>query len=38
MPGKRPEQRAWLAALQQTAAEVYLFRPSDWDEIVRVLQ
>lgn len=33
----RPAQREWLAALGQTAAEVRVWRPTDWDEIVRVL-
>jgi len=34
----RPEQRAWLDALSDVpGVEVYLWRPSDYDEIVRVL-
>lgn len=32
------EQEAWLAALRLTTAEVYLWKPSDWDEVVRVLE
>lgn len=32
-----PEQRAWLDALTLTPAESYLWRPSDWDEIVLAL-
>ena len=34
----RPEQREWLDDLSDVpGAEVYLWRPSDYDEIVRVL-
>jgi hypothetical protein len=33
----RPEQRAWLDELEATDAEVYLWRPRDFDEIVKVL-
>ena len=33
-----PAQRAWIDALEATGqAEVYLWRPSDWPEICRVL-
>src|SRR6266536_911398 len=32
----RDEQRAWLAALAETSAEVYTWRPSSWDVIERV--
>lgn len=32
----RDDQKAWLAALE-TAAETYLWRPRDWDEIVELL-
>ena len=32
-----PGQRDWLTALQQAGAEVYVWRPADWDEIVEVL-
>jgi hypothetical protein len=32
-----PEQREWLDALAKTGAEVYLWRPSDLDEIATVL-
>ena len=34
----RPEQRAWLDDLEATAAEVYLWRPRDWDAIVETLR
>jgi hypothetical protein len=31
-------QEEWLQALRETgAAEVYLWRPDDWDEIVQIL-
>jgi hypothetical protein len=34
----RPEQTEWLDALSDVpGVEVYLWRPSDWDEIVTVL-
>jgi hypothetical protein len=34
----RQDQREWLDALSEVAgAEVYVWRPSDYDEIVRVL-
>lgn len=32
------EQWQWLNALAETQAEVYLWRPSDWDEIMEVLE
>jgi hypothetical protein len=32
-----PAQREWLAGLQRTAAEVYVWRPDDVDEVLRVL-
>lgn len=33
-----PEQRTWLAMFAVTATvEVYVWRPSDWDEIAQVL-
>lgn len=38
--GKYPEpaQRAWLDAWRGTSAEVYVWRPTDWDEIMEVLR
>ena len=30
-------QREWLNALRATPAEVYIWRPSDWDDITRIL-
>ena len=33
----RPEQQAWLDALRPGALRVFLWRPTDWDEIVRAL-
>jgi len=30
-------QQQWLDALRQTAAEVYVWRPDDWDSIVACL-
>lgn len=32
-----PEQLGWLAKLETAGANVYLWRPSDWPEIQRVL-
>jgi hypothetical protein len=32
------EQKAWRDVLLASGAEWYLWRPSDWDEVVRVLQ
>ncbi len=32
------EQAAWIAALQQAKNEVFVWHPSDWDEIVSILQ
>lgn len=34
----RPEQVEWLSALDVTPAEVYCWRPSDWDRVERVLR
>lgn len=31
-------QQTWLTALGQTGAEVYLWKPSDWDTIEEVLR
>lgn len=31
------EQEAWLADLRGTPAEVYVWRPDDWDAIVQIL-
>lgn len=33
----RVEQYAWLERLKAAGAEAYIFRPSDWAEIERVL-
>lgn len=33
----RPDQTAWVEDLRRAKAEVYVFRPSDWPEIERVL-
>jgi hypothetical protein len=33
-----PAQKGWLEALKQTSAEVYLWRPSDFDMIVELLR
>lgn len=34
----RPEQQAWLSALAQVPRiEVYVWRPSDWAHIVKIL-
>jgi VRR-NUC domain len=33
-----PWQRHWLKRLYQANAEVYVWRPSDWDEAQRVLR
>ena len=33
-----PEQDEWLGALKECGAEVFLWRPLDWDEIIRVLK
>lgn len=32
------EQAAWLMALAATPAEVYVWRPADWDQIMKVLK
>jgi hypothetical protein len=32
-----PSQQAWLEDLGATKAEVYVWRPSDWDQIVSTL-
>lgn len=32
------EQARWLEALARTAAEVYVWRPSDWDAMLEVLR
>lgn len=31
------EQRRWLEGLRAAGAEAYLWRPRDWEEVVRVL-
>jgi hypothetical protein len=33
-----PDQEAWMSALREAGAEVHLWRPSDMDEIERVLR
>ena len=30
-------QQDWLQALRQTPVETYLWRPSDWDRIMKIL-
>src|SRR6266487_3366273 len=30
----RREQRVWITALRSAGAECYVWRPSDWDEII----
>jgi len=32
-----PEQRDWQIAIMFAKGEYYLWRPSDWDEVVKVL-
>jgi hypothetical protein len=32
-----PDQRVWLDVLGETPAEVYVWKPTDWNEIERVL-
>jgi hypothetical protein len=33
-----PEQLDWLEAWRHTGARVFVWRPDDWDDIVRVLR
>lgn len=33
-----PEQQAWLDELRACGQEAYLWKPSDWDEIARILR
>ena len=33
----RPDQRVWLDVLASAGAEAYLWRPSDWPDIERIL-
>lgn len=33
-----PEQRTWIDAAVAAGAEVYVWRPADWDHIVEVLR
>lgn len=34
----RPEQRAWLEALEEAGCDARLWRPGDWPEIERTLR
>jgi hypothetical protein len=34
----RPEQNEWICDLRAAGEEVYIWRPSDWPEIERVLK
>jgi hypothetical protein len=34
----RPEQEAWLERLKKAGVEAYLWRPTDWPEIEKVLK
>jgi hypothetical protein len=34
----RPEQHWWIDVLEGAGQEVYVWRPSDWDEAVSVLR
>ena len=36
-PGPRPAQVEWLEAFKEAGAETFIWRPSDFDEIKRVL-
>lgn len=33
-----PAQRDWLAALEATGVEVYVWRPKDWNQIIETLR
>lgn len=33
-----PAQQEWLDAIRLACKEVYLWRPSDWDELVEILR
>lgn len=33
-----PEQFAWLEALNETPAEIHIFRPSDWSNLEEILK
>lgn len=33
-----PAQQEWLDALRRCGLEVYLWRPEDWDDIVKILR
>ena len=35
---KTPEQREWQAILEANGAEFYLWKPSDWPDIERILE
>lgn len=32
-----PEQALWVGRLAQTSAEIYVWRPDDWERIVEIL-
>jgi hypothetical protein len=36
--GLRREQEAWIRALNVTPAEVYVWRPSSWNDVERILR
>lgn len=36
--GPTPDQQAWLDELRACGQEAYLWKPSDWDEIARILR
>jgi len=33
-----PEQKEWIEDLREVGQEVYLWRPSDWDDIQGILE
>ena len=34
----KPAQEEWLSALKKASISTYVWRPSDWDEIVEILR